>query len=60
MAVAEMGLETHLLSHALALLPKDFSSKNKKQWALLEDKCPSHEISRVDKRQNNSKILVMF
>lgn len=60
MAIAEMGLETHLLSHALVLLPKDFSSKNNKQWALLEDKCPSHEISRVDKRQNNSKILLMF
>lgn len=59
-AVAEMGLETHFLSHSLVLLPKDFSLKKTMKYALLEDKCRFHEVSSIDKRQNNNKILIMF
>lgn len=56
-AVAEMGLETLFLSHAL---PKDFSLKKTTKYKLLEDKYPFCERSSVEKRQNNSKILIMF
>lgn len=50
-----MGLKLHSLSCPLVLLLKETM-----KYTLLEDKCPSQEISSVDRRQNNSKTLITF